>query len=114
MAKARGFAAMDEKKQRQIASLGGRAAHEKGTAHEFTPEEARRAGREGGKIVSRDRKHMAELGRKGGLASHQKGATQVTSQSNGNGRRGAASANASKARTNGRKGRRTTQKSRSG
>ncbi len=40
----RGFAGMDADKQREIASKGGRAAHEKGTAHEFTSEEARRAG----------------------------------------------------------------------
>ncbi len=46
--KARGFAAMDPKKQRKIASLGGKAAHAKGTAHEFTPEEAKRAGKKGG------------------------------------------------------------------
>ncbi len=44
----RGFAAMDQAKQREIASKGGRAAHAKGTAHEFTPEEAREAGRKGG------------------------------------------------------------------
>ena len=40
----RGFASMDPAQQREIASDGGRAAHEKGTAHEFTSEEARRAG----------------------------------------------------------------------
>ena len=40
----RGFASMDPEQQRQIAAEGGRAAHEKGTAHEFTSEEARRAG----------------------------------------------------------------------
>jgi hypothetical protein len=40
----RGFASMDPERQREIASEGGKAAHEKGTAHEFTPEEARRAG----------------------------------------------------------------------
>lgn len=40
----RGFAAMDEDKQREIASKGGRAAHEQGTAHEFDSEEAREAG----------------------------------------------------------------------
>ncbi len=45
----RGFASMDEEKQREIASKGGKAAHEKGTAHEFTSEEAREAGRKGGK-----------------------------------------------------------------
>jgi len=41
----RGFAGMDPEKQRQIASKGGKAAHQKGRAHEFTPEEARAAGR---------------------------------------------------------------------
>ena len=46
--KGRGFAAMDEERQRAIASEGGRAAHEQGRAHEFTPEEAREAGRKGG------------------------------------------------------------------
>lgn len=44
----RGFASMDENKQRDIASEGGKAAHEKGTAHEFSSEEAREAGRKGG------------------------------------------------------------------
>ena len=64
----RGFGAMDDAKQRAIASAGGRAAHEKGNAHEFTPEEAREAGRKGGEAVSQDRPHMAEIGRKGGEA----------------------------------------------
>jgi hypothetical protein len=45
----RGFAAMDENKQREIARKGGKAAHEKGTAHEFTSEEAKAAGRKGGR-----------------------------------------------------------------
>ena len=62
----RGFASMDGQKQRQIASKGGKAAHEKGTAHEFTPDEARAAGRKGGVVVSQNRSHMAEIGRKGG------------------------------------------------
>ena len=44
----RGFASMDEDRQRAIASEGGKAAHEKGTAHEFSSEEAREAGRKGG------------------------------------------------------------------
>ena len=43
-----GFASMDKEKQREIASKGGQAAHEKGTAHEFSSEEARKAGRKGG------------------------------------------------------------------
>lgn len=59
---------MSDTQQRKIASMGGRAAHEKGTAHEFTPEEARAAGRKGGVAVSRDRAHMAVIGRKGGVA----------------------------------------------
>jgi general stress protein YciG len=44
----RGFAAMDPQRQRDIASEGGRAAHEQGKAHKFTPDEAREAGRKGG------------------------------------------------------------------
>lgn len=44
----RGFASMDEGRQREIASKGGKAAHAKGTAHEFDSEEARAAGRKGG------------------------------------------------------------------
>jgi general stress protein YciG len=51
----RGFASMERNKQRQIASKGGRAAHTKGTAHEWTSEEAREAGRKGG-IASRLRR----------------------------------------------------------
>src|ERR1051326_2852205 len=66
---ARGFAAMSPERKREIASKGGRAAHMKGTAHEFTSDEARAAGRKGGETVSRDRQHMAEIGRKGGIAS---------------------------------------------
>jgi uncharacterized protein len=45
----RGFAGMDDDKQREIASKGGKAAHEKGTAHEWDSEEAREAGRKGGR-----------------------------------------------------------------
>ena len=67
----RGFASMDPSKQREIASKGGRAAHAKGTAHEFTSDEARVAGRKGGEAVSRDRAHMAAIGREGG---HSRGA----------------------------------------
>ena len=62
----RGFASMDPQRQREIASKGGRAAHAKGTAHEFTSDEARNAGRKGGEAVSRNREHMAAIGRKGG------------------------------------------------
>ena len=51
----RGFASMDRTKQREIASKGGKAAHQKGTAHEWTSEEARDAGRKGG-IASHQRR----------------------------------------------------------
>lgn len=65
---ARGFASMDRSKQREIASKGGKAAHAKGTAHEFDSGEAREAGRKGGMAVSRNREHMAAIGRRGGEA----------------------------------------------
>lgn len=68
----RGFAGMDPERQREIASLGGRTAQERGTAHTFTPEEARDAGRKGGAAVSADRKHMARIGRIGGQRRRQK------------------------------------------
>ena len=59
----RGFASMDRAKQRDIASKGGKAAHQKGTAHEWTSEEAR------------------DAGRKGGLASHKRRREQMASGS---------------------------------
>jgi len=74
--KKRGFASMDPEKQRAIARKGGRAAHEKGSAHEFSPEEAREAGRKGGERVSMDRGRMAEIGRRGGLISASRRATR--------------------------------------
>jgi uncharacterized protein len=73
----RGFASMDQQKQREIASKGGRAAHQQGTAHEFTPEEARAAGRKGGLAVSRDRQHMSQIGREGGTARANRRASQM-------------------------------------
>jgi uncharacterized protein len=60
----RGFASMDRAKQREIASKGGKAAHQKGTAHEWTSEEAR------------------DAGRKGGIASHQRRREQMGGTSN--------------------------------
>ena len=62
----RGFAGMSDQRQRAIAAQGGRAAHQQGTAHEFSAVEARQAGQKGGEAVSRDRRHMAEIGRRGG------------------------------------------------
>jgi general stress protein YciG len=55
--KARGFAAMSEERRREIASLGGRRAHELGRAYSFTSEKAKEAGREGG--LARHRNRMA-------------------------------------------------------
>jgi uncharacterized protein len=54
----RGFASMDRAKQREIASKGGKAAHQKGTAHEWTSEEARDAGRKGGLASHRRRREQ--------------------------------------------------------
>jgi general stress protein YciG len=62
----RGFASMDRTKQRDIASRGGKAAHQKGTAHEWTSEEAR------------------EAGRKGGMASHRRKLEQQTTNTENN------------------------------
>lgn len=87
----RGFASMDERRRREIASEGGKASHQRGKAHEFSSEEARMAGRKGGQIahqrgkahvfnseearmagrkggveVSRNRAHMSAIGRRGG------------------------------------------------
>ena len=56
----RGFASMDRAKQREIASKGGKAAHQKGTAHEWTSEEAREAGRKGGMASHRRRKELGD------------------------------------------------------
>ena len=56
----RGFASMSPERQREIASKGGRAAHEKGTAHDWSPEEARRAGRKGGQVSRGGRGRLAD------------------------------------------------------
>src|ERR1043166_1267387 len=77
----RGFASMDQRKQKEIASKGGKAAHAKGTAHEFDSTEAREAGRKGGLAVSRDRAHMAQIGRRGGEA---RGASRGRAPAQGN------------------------------
>jgi general stress protein YciG len=77
----RGFASMDTGKQREIASKGGKAAHAQGRAHEFTPDEARVAGRKGGEVVSRDRAHMAAIGRAGGQARGRNRALQAARES---------------------------------
>lgn len=81
----RGFASMDPGRQRDIASKGGKAAHAKGTAHEWTADEARKAGRKGGEVVSRDRAHMEAIGRAGGEARGR--ARQAAAQQAANGAR---------------------------
>ncbi len=68
----RGFASMDRNKQREIASKGGKAAHQKGTAHEWTSEEAREAGRKGG-MASHRRKQQQKEGGETGEASQPAG-----------------------------------------
>jgi general stress protein YciG len=57
----RGFASMSPEKQREIASKGGRAAHEKGTAHEWSADEARAAGRKGGQISRGGRGRLVSI-----------------------------------------------------
>jgi uncharacterized protein len=80
----RGFASMDEDKQREIASKGGKAAHEKGTAHEFNSAEAREAGKaahEKGTAHEFTSEEAREAGRKGGHAAHERGtAHEFTSE----------------------------------
>src|SRR3954469_24888577 len=62
----RGFASMDRSKQRDIASKGGKAAHQKGTAHEWTSEEAREAGRKGGMASHRRKQEQQQGNTEGG------------------------------------------------
>lgn len=66
----RGLASARQETRDRVASMGGKAAHEQGTAHEWDSNEAREAGRKGGESVSQDKQHMSEIGRKGGQHSH--------------------------------------------
>ena len=77
----RGFASMDRMKQREIASKGGKAAHQKGTAHEWTSEEAREAGRKGG-MASHQRRKQSQMDDQGGAAPDQ-GTPDQTERSGG-------------------------------
>src|SRR5579862_1766516 len=81
----RGFASMDRERQREIARKGGKAAHEKGTAHEFTTDEARAAGRKGGERVIADRSHMSKIGRLGGKSSATRRSTAAKDSPDGGG-----------------------------
>ena len=60
VAKPRGFAMLDPEKRREISRRGGIAAHAKGTAHEFTTDEARAAGRKGGQVTKERRASKPE------------------------------------------------------
>ena len=84
----RGFASMDPQRQREIASEGGRAAHEKGTAHEFTSEEAREAGRKGGMARSANRRKAMEST---GSSSHASGSNSGSGSHGGGGNSGGGS-----------------------
>jgi uncharacterized protein len=75
----RGFASMDRNKQREIASKGGKAAHQKGTAHEWTSEEAREAGRKGGMASHRRKQEQQQPGGDGDQAPRDSsGSEQMT------------------------------------
>jgi general stress protein YciG len=69
---------MDRNKQREIASKGGKAAHQKGTAHEWTSEEAREAGRKGG-MASHRRKQEQQSGSGSSSSSDASGGSNVGS-----------------------------------
>ena len=78
----RGFASMDRTKQREIASKGGKAAHQKGTAHEWTSEEAREAGRKGG-MASHRRKQQEGSGGSASDADSQSGEARSEERATG-------------------------------
>ena len=64
-----GFAAMSPDKRREISSKGGKASHDKGTLHKFTPDECS----DGGVKTSQNKDHAVEIGRKGGKTSRDNG-----------------------------------------
>ena len=76
----RGFAGMDPERQRQISSQGGKAAHQKGTAHEFDSNEAREAGRKGG-MVSGGRRRAREQQAQQGHPSREPESSERESES---------------------------------
>lgn len=84
----RGFASMDRAKQREIASKGGKAAHQKGTAHEWTSEEARDAGRKGG-IASHQRRREQMGGTSSDSDTEASGSDESTRNSGSESMRGA-------------------------
>ena len=82
----RGFASMDDDKQREIASKGGYSVKPEDRSFAKDHELAVEAGRKGGEVVSRDRQHMAAIGREGGMNSHgRRRSSTSTSDANGDG-----------------------------
>jgi hypothetical protein len=75
---------MSPERQRELSSMGGKAAHARGVAHTFTPSTARAAGRKGGASVAKDVAHMQAIGRVGGERT-----SQDRQQMAENGRKGA-------------------------
>jgi uncharacterized protein len=74
----RGFAILSAERRTEIARQGGQISHARGRAHEFSRDEAREAGRKGGRAVSGNRQHMATIGRAGGHASQVRRREQAT------------------------------------
>ena len=71
---------MDRGKQRDIASKGGKAAHQKGTAHEWTSEEAREAGRKGGMASHRRKQDQMEPQGREDIAANGPGSEDMVSR----------------------------------
>jgi general stress protein YciG len=88
---------MDPQRQREIASEGGRAAHEKGTAHEFTSEEAREAGRKGGMARSANRRNAMNAASSSsmGSSSHASGSNSGSHNNSNTGGSGSHSSSGS-------------------
>src|SRR3954465_10118486 len=91
--KNRGFASMDPERQRQIASEGGKAAHQKGTAHEFTSEEARRAG-----SMSHGNRQSSDTSTRVGAEGSKQGGSKDDAGQSKRGQGGSKSAAANKSR----------------
>ena len=72
----RGFAAMDRDRVKEIASKGGKAAHAAGTAHQFSSDEARNAGRKGGMAPHARRGGVRRLPSEGGPPADPAGSAQ--------------------------------------
>jgi len=75
----RGFALMDREKVRELARLGGKAAHAQGRAHEWDSEEARVNGRKGGLAVSANRAHMRAISKLACRADGEQGEQETSS-----------------------------------